>query len=482
MPLHKDHSFGTTFIAPVMAPEFPPPLFRQPPSPGAIRNALSSPPFVWNGVSLRVFREPTSLSEFAKLEERGQFLSQEHKHWYKILKSALAKDLEDLKKRHEIENGMEPSLRAAIEEREKEEFHKEFMRKLQWGEDSSPLLLRPANYSDNGLGQPGESNANVNTLPHEEFHEAMVKFVSRGLETKIPSIKMYFENYPGPTVAWAVQDFYKRQELAREAAKLGLEFQQMWEWGERHWNFFEGAARLRAWVRKGIAKAQWCSADILHEYDTTVKNWTPIMESRKRRHQWAVLKRIMRAYELRNEKFPEIWAPAGRSFEQYFGKYGKKEGWYPVDIELESSNSTDNVIMEQIDGIEKALEAGESLVEACAAAVDGCSESVIRHLRLRNASPPRTVEEADALLVQMRSGTGAVLSRLRSGADAAVVEPNLEGLPDPADDSNGDAKVDTQSWLTSLRKKLIGDVCGALCFQTKCLNGANVSLAGSRKP
>lgn len=450
-----------TFLSPVTAPEFPPPLFRQPPSPNSIRNALSSPPFIWNGVSLRVFREPTSLSDYAKLEEQGAFLTPEHRRGYGILKSALGKDLEDLRARHEIETEMEPSLRAAIEMEETREFHEEFMKKLEWGEKSSPLLLRPANVLHNNPTGSGEI-PNGQVLPTEEFHKAIMKFVGRGLKTKIPSIRMYFENYPGPTVAWAVQDFYKRQELARGAAELGLEFQQMWEWNERHWNFFEAATKLRELVIKGIIKTRCRPTTIMQEYKAKTLNWSPAAESKRRRHQWAVLKRVMRVYEARDEKFPDIQAPAGRSFGRYFGKYGKKEGWYPVDRELENSNSA---IMHLMDDTERALEAGESLVQACAGIVDGCSEGVMRCPlpHTHTPSPPRTVEAADALLVQMRSDADALLERLRLGvrADTVVAEPTLdtvEELPDPTDDSNGDAKVDTQTFLSFLRKKLIGDV------------------------
>lgn len=459
MPSHSGKPIDTAFLAPVTAPEFPPPLFRQPPSPGTIRNALSSPPFIWNGVSLRSFREPISLSDFARLEERGGFLSPEHKHWYRKLKFALEMDLEDLRRRHEIETEMEPSLRAAIEMQETREFHEEFMEKLKWGEDSSPLLLRPANLLDSEPGQSGDEHV----LPHEEFHEIMVEFINQGLKTQIPSIRMYFENYPGPNVAWTVQDFYKRQLLAREAANLGLEFQQMWEWSERYWNFFEAATKLRGWVRKGKSKAQCCSAALLKEYDTKVLNWNPVIESRKRRHQWAVLKRIIKSYELRDENFPEIQAPAGRSLERYFGKYGKKGGWYPVDRELEGSDGIENIIMQHIDEAEKALEAGESLVQACAWVVDGCSEGVLRHSP--PTPPPRTVEEAVALLTQMRSDADTSLSRLRSevrvaGAAEELIPVAVEELPDPTDDSNGDAKVDTQKFLSSLVKTLIKGVCG----------------------
>lgn len=460
------HSINRTFFAPVTAPEFPPPLFRQPPSPNSIRDALSSPPFIWNGISLRVFREPASLSDFAKLEERGEFLNPEHKRGYRTLKSALEKDLEDLKTRHEIETEMEPSLRAAIEMQETREFHEEFMEKLGWGKNSSPLLLRPANFLHNEPARPEEETNNEQVLPAKEFHKAIIKFIKQGLKTEIPSIKRYFENYPGPTVAWAVQDFYKRQELAREAAKLGLEFQQMWEWNERHWNFFEAATRLREWIMKRITKTQCCSAALIQEYNTKILNWSPAVESKKRRHQWAVLKLVMRAYEARDESFPEIQAPAGRSFGRYFGKYGVKEGWYPVDRELENINSAGGALMQLIDSTEKALEAGESLVQACAGIVDGCSEGAMRRPlpRTRAASPPRTIEEADALLVQMRSDADALLGRLRSGAmtDTVAVEPILdtveEELADPTDDSNGDSKVDTQTFLSFLRNKLIGNV------------------------
>lgn len=460
-------SIGRSFLAPVTIPDFPPPLFRQPPSPNSIYNALSSPPFIWNGISLRVFREPASLSDFARLEERGAFLTPEHKRGYKILKSALERDLENLKARHETETEMEPSLRGVMEMREIKEFHEEFMKKLGWGDSSSPLLLRPANCLHNEPTYPGEEEEVVDeqVLPTEEFHKAIMKFVNRGLKTKIPSIRTYFENYPGPTVAWAVQDFYKRQKLAREAAKLGLEFQQMWEWNQRYWNFFEAATKLREWAMKGITKIRGRPTALMQEYDTKILNWSPVAESKRRRHQWAVLKLIMRVYEARDEKFPDIRAPDGRSFKRYFGKYGEKEGWYPVDRELEGSNSARSAIIQLMDGTEKALEAGESLVQVCAGIVDGCSEGVMRRplSRTRTPSPLQTVEQADALLVQMRSDADALLDRLRSGVrvDTAVAEPNLdtgEELPDPTDDSNGDAKVDTQSFLSFLRKKLIGDV------------------------
>lgn len=456
------HNFNVSFPAPVAAPEFPPPLFRQPPSPGAIRQALSNPPFSWNGISLRVFRCPSSLADFAELEERGDFLNPEHKHWYKLLKAALEKDLEDLKRHHKVETEMEPSLRAYIEKQETIEFHDEFMAKLQWGEESSPLLLRPANYLDDEGDQTEDGVGGRNVLPDKEFHKAIMKFKKRGLKTDFPSIRTFFENYPGPSVAWAVQDFYKRQESTREAAKVGLEFQQSWEWSERHWNFFEAASKLREWVRKETRRAQKCSSALVREYDAKALNWNPAIESHKRRHQWAVLKRIMRAYESRDEKFPEINAPAGRSFDRYFGKYGRKEGWYPVDKELDSESAGESVIMQQIDGAENVLEAGGSLAVACAGAVDGCAEGSIR--RKSSLGPPsRTVEEADALLVRMRLDADVLLASLRSEVrtDTAAAEPTLdtvEELPDPTDDSNGDAKVNTQSFLSSLRQRLIGEV------------------------
>lgn len=466
------HSISRTLFAPVTAPvtapEFPPPVFRQPPSPNSIRAALSNPPFIWNGISLRIFREPASLSDFARLEEQGKFLNPEHRRWYKILKSALETDLEDLKTRHEIETEMEPSLRAVMEMQETRKFHEEFMEKLGWGKNHSPLLLRPANLLHNELARSREEMVDEQVLPAEEFHKAIMKFVKQGLKTEIPSIKRYFESYPGPTISWVVQDFYKRQELAREAAKLGLEFQQMWEWSERHWNFFEAASRLREWVMKGITKTQCRPTALMQEYNTKILNWSPVVESRKRRHQWAVLNLVMKAYEARDEKFPKIQAPAGRSFGRYFGKYGEKEGWYPVDRELEGINSaggTGGAIIQLIHGTEKALEAGESLVQACAGIIDGCSEEAIRRPlpHTRTASPPRTIEEADALLVQMRLDADAFTSRLRSAVrtNTAVAEPTLdivEELPDPTDDSNGDAKVNTQTFLSFLRKKLIGDV------------------------
>lgn len=509
-------SFLGPFPAPVCAPEFPPPLFRQPPTPNAIRTAFSSPPFNWNGIPLRIFRSPTSLSEFTKFEEQGEFLGREHKYWYKILKSALERDLQDLKRRHDIETELQPSLRAMYEQEETARFHAEFMEKLQWGQESSPLLLRPAEFVDNEYGQQRENEVaeGPQALQNEEFHTIIMDFKKQGLDTEFPSIRTFFGGYPGPSVAWAVQDFYRRQESARVSAKIGLEFQQMWEWSERHWNFFEASSKLRQWVQKLIDKQNRRPTRLVQEYSMKTLNWSPAIESHKRRHQWAVLKRIMNVYECRDEIFPEVSAPAGQTFDRYFGKYGKKEGWYPVDRELDSEHFTDSLILQQIDGAESVLEAGGSLAEACAGVVDGCMESTSRRRRTRTPAsapprlpgPPRTLEEAEETLVRLRasadllfrnlvskvrnveaastigeSSRGAVMSSCgahamieSATADTVSVDSvtfystavgsrtveyeTTEELPDPADDTNGDAKINTVGFLAALRLKLIGPV------------------------
>ncbi|KAH0604796.1 uncharacterized protein H6S33_006464 [Morchella sextelata] len=487
------NSFLGPFPAPVCAPEFPPPLFRQPPTPNTIRTAFSSPPFNWNGIPLRIFRSPTSLSEFAKFEEQGEFLGREHKYWYKILKSALESDLQDLKRRHDIETKLQPSLRAMFERKETARFHAEFMEKLQWGQESSPLLLRPAEFLDNEYGQQREDEVaeGPQALQNEEFHTIIMDFKKQGLDTEFPSIRTFFGGYPGPSVAWAVQDFYRRQETARESAKIGLEFQQMWEWSERHWNFFEASSKLRQWVQKLINKQNRRPTRLVQEYSMKTLNWSPAIESHKRRHQWAVLKRIMNVYECRDEIFPEVSAPAGRTFDRYFG----------------------SLILQQIDGAESVLEAGGSLAEACAGVVDGCMESTSRRRRTRTPAsapprlpgPPRTLEEAEETLVRLRasadllfrnlvskvrnveassvgeSSRGAVMSSCGAHVESATVDTvtvdsvtiystavgsrtaeyeTTEELPDPTDETNGDAKVNTVGFLAALRHKLIGPPTG----------------------
>jgi len=472
-------------------PAFPPPPSSQPPDPATVERAILNPPFVWKGVPLRSFRctSDGDLSKLAPLEERGHFFSLPHEKRYKSLKRHLYQDLEDLARRHKVENRLESAIRVAAEEREITDFHEDFTRRLEWGEDSSSLLLGHYVFSDamreegmleNGAaGLMQSSGGRVRVDPYA----AVARFSENGQGSPFPSVRNYFRHYPGISISLAVTDFYRRLEQKREEFGNALEFQQMWEWSERHWNFFEAVSRLRDWARSkkasedGKSEASDGATNPTSGlpggvHDLEVICWSPELEARKRRHQWAILRRIMTAFETNEEDFPEICAPGGRTLDSYFslGRYGAKEKWYPVDRELEGKGRGGiKETMEQINCFESVLASGGGLAEASMAVIKRSQE---RESRVtsgdESATPERdqggSGEETPTQQDFIRQATPEPESQSHppttkdsSGSGGGALAKG-QGPPDPFDDSYGNAEMNTRVSMSALGDRLAGAV------------------------
>jgi len=454
-------------------PAFPPPS-SQPPDPATVERAHLNPPFVWKGVPLRSFRcaSDGDLSKLAPLEEKGHFLSVPHEKRYKSLKRHLYQDLEDLARRHKVENKLESAIRVAAEEREITDFHEDFTHRLEWGEESSSLLLGRYVFSDaireNGILENGAAGLMQSSGGHVRVdpYTAVARFSENGQGSPFPSVRSYFRHYPGVSISLAVTDFYRRLEQKREEFGNALEFQQMWEWSERHWNFFEAVSHLRDWAsskkanedEKSEASATNPTSGLPSDADDLeVIWWSPELEVRKRRHQWAILRRIMAAFEINEEDFPEICAPGGRTLDSYFslGRYGVKEKWYPVDRELEGKGRGGiKEAMEQIDCFEGVLASGGSLAEASMAVIRRGQE---RESRVTSGDVSATPEKD-------QGGSGEETPTQQDFIREATPEPESQSHPptedssgssggalvkdqephDPLDDSNGNAEMNTR--------------------------------------
>ncbi|RPB05179.1 hypothetical protein L873DRAFT_1840136 [Choiromyces venosus 120613-1] len=464
-------------------PTFPPPLSSQPPNAATIQRAILNPPFVWKGVPLRSFRctSDGDLSILAGPEEKGQFLGPSHEKRYKSLKKHLYQDLEDLARRHKVENKLESAIRVAAEEREVTDFHEDFTQRLEWGEESSSLILGHNLFSDSmreeGILENGATVLiqNSEARPREDPYVRVARFSENGQGSPFPSVRNYFRHYPAISISLTVTDFYRRLEQKREEFGNALEFQQMWEWSERHWNFFEAVSHLRDWARseKGNEEGKSETLEVATNLtlnspdgaeDLTVIEWSPELEARKRRHQWAILRRIIAAFEINEEDFPEICAPGGRTLDSYFalGKYGGEEKWYPVDQELEGKGKGGiKEAMEQIDCFEDVLASGGGLAEA--------SMAIIKRNRERDSQV--TCNDASATSDKDQGGSGEETPTQQDFNRQGAPEPQKhlpakdrnskklvkdQGLPDPLDDSNGNAKVDTRVFISALRDRLTG--------------------------
>lgn len=461
-------------------PAFPPPLSSQPPDPATVERAILNPPFVWKGVPLRSFRctSDGDLSKLAPLEEKGHFLSVPHEKRYKSLKRNLYQDLEDLARRHKVENKLESAIRVAVEEREITDFHEDFTRRLEWGDESSSLLLGRDVFSDamreDGILENGAAGLiqNSRERAREDPYVAVARFSENGQGSPFPSVRNYFRHYPGISISLTVTDFYRRLEQKREEFGNALEFQQMWEWSERHWNFFEAVSRLREWARSkkasedGIFEVSEVATNLDDAEDLEVIWWSPELEAEKRRHQWAILRRIIAAFKINEEDFPEICAPGGRTLDCYFslGKYGIKEKWYPVDRELEGKGKGGmKEAMERIDCFEGVLASGGSLAEASMAVIKRSQERDSRvtsgdhsttQERDQGGSDEGTPIQQDFIWQAVPDHPSTKDSSCSSGGTLV----KGQGPPDPFDDSNGNAEMNTKASISTLRDRLIGVV------------------------
>ncbi|KAG0635490.1 hypothetical protein HOY80DRAFT_1057137 [Tuber brumale] len=438
-------------------PVFPPPLSSQPPDPATVERAILNPPFVWKGIPLRSFRctSDGDLSSLAPPEEKGHFLSVSHEKRYKSLKKHLYQDLEDLARRHRVENKLESAIRVAVEERERTDFHQDFTRRLEWGEDSSSLLLAHDVFSDamreGGVLENGAAGLlqNSEECTREDPCVLVARFSENGQGSQFPSVRNYFRHYPGISISLTVTDFYRRLEKKREEFGNALEFQQMWEWSERHWNFFEAVSHLRDWaclekVNKGGGPETLEMTRNLTPgspggaEDLGVIRWTPGLEAGKRRHQWAILRRIMAAFEISEEDFPEICAPGGRTLYSYFsfGKHGVGESWYPVDRELEGKGEGGiKEAMEKIDCFENVLASGGGLAEASMAVIKRSQE---RGSRVTSRDHPASSKKD---LRGSSEETPTQQDPIRRGA----LEPDIQSHPR------------TRIFISALRSDLIGE-------------------------
>ncbi|KAG0125500.1 hypothetical protein HOY82DRAFT_139794 [Tuber indicum] len=419
-------------------PVFPPPLSSQPPDPATVERAILNPPFVWKGIPLRSFRcaSDGDLSSLAPPEEKGHFLSVSHEKRYKSLKKHLYQDLEDLARRHRVENKLESAIRVAVEEREIADFHQDFTRRLEWGEESSSLLVGHDVFSDalreGGVLENGAAGLvqNSEKCPREDPCVLVARFSENGQGSQFPSVRNYFRHYPRISISSAVTDFYRRLEKKREEFGNALEFQQMWEWSERHWNFFEAVSHLRDWARsEKVSEGGRSEASEVAGNPTLglrggagglrVIRWTPELEAGKRRHQWAILRRIMAAFEISKEDFPEICAPSGRTLDSYFSprKYGVGESWYPVDRELEGKGKGGiKEAMEQIDCFEDVLASGGGLAEA--------SMTVIKRNHERDSRV--TSRDHSAISKKGRGGSGEETPTQQDHIRRAALEPGIQ--------------------------------------------------------
>lgn len=462
------------------APLFPP-LSSQPPSPRALQRAFLNPPFIWKGVPLRAFRHggTGNLTELAPPEEKGHFYSTQHQKRYKSLKKHLQQDLEDLARRHRVENKLELAIRAAAEEREIKDFHEDFMKRLDWGKGSSSLLVRVDPYV--GVVREGgelkvrstrstesrQEDGQVKSMK-EEPSVLIAKFSENGQGSPFPSTRAFFRHYPAISISLAVRDFYRRLERKREEFGNALEFQQMWEWSERHWNFYEAVSHLREWAREEKANEgagdgdvgatasaspdPQTSAEEPDGYGSTI-DWTPELEDRKRRHQWAILRKIKEAFEINEEDFPDICAPAGRTLDSYFaiGKYGSSEKWYPVDPELEGKGKGGiKEAIEQIACFEDVLAAGGTLAQASMAVIKRNKEKASRVTAYDECAP-------ETPAVQGKPQAGAIDGESGEPAKASM-HGALEANKFQADRPDDGEEDSTRAFIAALRARLIGGV------------------------
>ncbi|KAL7268250.1 hypothetical protein RUND412_009137 [Rhizina undulata] len=313
------------------------PISSQHPSAASLSHALSRPPFTWRTVSLSAFSCPLSTSSLAPLEESSIFHSLTHKNKYASLKDRFLKDLKILRRRHEAESIREPLLLVSYAEKEAANFHTEFEKKLRWGKKDSPLLKDTQDWETDG---------------EEDF------------DSRFESITRFFELYPNLPIRWAVADFYTRLHRRREEAENALEFMHLWEWSDRHWQFFRDASKLRSAYRRGKCDPPGAKVE-----------WTPQAESRKRRYQYAVLNRVRMMFEMEGDVFPGINAPGGDSLEVYFGTWGRLQGWWPVDEEFSEREIGQMGQMGQMDGVGNVFDAAGEAAERVVLSLEDADSS-----------------------------------------------------------------------------------------------------------
>ncbi|PWW79055.1 hypothetical protein C7212DRAFT_361871 [Tuber magnatum] len=334
---------------------------------------------------------------------------------------------------------------------------------------------------ENGMLENGAAGLIQNSegRAREDPCVTVARFSKNGQGSPFPSVRNYFRHYPRISISLTVTDFYRRLERKREEFGNALEFQQMWEWSERHWNFFEAVSHLRDRAHSekanedgkletpGVANNPTSGSPDDAE-DPGVVRWTPEMEARKRRHQWAILRRIMAAFEINEEDFPEVCAPGGRSLDSYFslGRYGVKEKWYPVDRELEGKGKGGvKEAMEQIDCFEDVLASGGGLAEASIAVIKRCREQDARvtlsdYPTTSNKGQGGSGEETSTQQDFIRQVAPELQSHLpaKDSNSNGMTLAGDRGLPDTLGDSNGIVKmnINTRVFISALRGRFSG--------------------------
>lgn len=307
------------------------------------------------GVPITVLTYPTKLAYLTPHEEAGHFHSREHEQLYNIIKHALNRHLDDLKKFHLTEVLQEPSTSSSLEKQHADEFHQELSRRVGWittpDQTAIPSLDRPASIAGQKQNSP------------------------------FPSINNFIKNFPNISVAATVADFYLRQDERMAEHRRIMELRHNWETWECYFRFHRCAVMLRracpADSRKhdhvgrriGLFRLMFSRTEnLLHYFIPDIDSYYEDNRSRHlgtapsdmalREAQFAVLKKVRMALYEKSMSFPLRMCPGKRTIVEFFhplqlpmtvprtaekayDEWFKRPGWFP---ERESQKQQDDVL------------------------------------------------------------------------------------------------------------------------------------------
>ena len=143
-----------------------------------------------------------------------------------------------------------------------------------------------------------------------------------------PSINIYIRSFPRVSIAWAVRDFYRREEQLTQDYRALLELKHQWDWCELHYFFFRAVYGMRRdFGIKELPKPHTWAALLGSKNGAGTRArgfaglvWSLDMARSRRDEQFKALKQIRAYLKTVGMDFPLSFCPGGSTVVEFFAE------------------------------------------------------------------------------------------------------------------------------------------------------------------
>lgn len=157
----------------------------------------------------------------------------------------------------------------------------------------------------------------VLSLDPESLKSYLARLHAEPPDSRFPTVNKYFQRFPHLSIAWAVDDFYRWQQLRYYETDRLIRTKHLWDWYETCYKFLYAAYQLR---KENESTLQSFLVFLNGEGRTSkFVDWKPEAPLGSRRSaQFAAVKMIWRKCVEEGYAFPLDFCPGGATPMEYF--------------------------------------------------------------------------------------------------------------------------------------------------------------------